>query len=302
MRKTTLCVRLFYLKERIMAQTILVTGSTSGFGRLTVETLARQGHTVFAGMRGIANKNAQVASELQTLAESEHLPLHIVEIDVNDDASILHAIDSIVDRASRLDVVVNNAGITYTGPIESFTLEQVQRQFDTNVFGVIRVNRAALPHMRAQGSGLLLQVGSVVGRIAFPFVGLYGATKFAIEGLTESYRYELAPLGIDAVVVEPGTYPTNLSANRLEPADAERVAPYAAAMTDFVPRFMAEIMSSTPPNPQEVADAIAELIALPAGKRPLRTVVAPASQRQAPQEINAAAERATRGYMEMLSQ
>ncbi len=285
-----------------MAQTILVTGSTSGFGRLTVETLARQGHTVFAGMRGIANKNAQVASELQTLAESEHLPLHIVEIDVNDDASILHAIDSIVDRASRLDVVVNNAGITYTGPIESFTLEQVQRQFDTNVFGVIRVNRAALPHMRAQGSGLLLQVGSVVGRIAFPFVGLYGATKFAIEGLTESYRYELAPLGIDAVVVEPGTYPTNLSANRLEPADAERVAPYAAAMTDFVPRFMAEIMSSTPPNPQEVADAIAELIALPAGKRPLRTVVAPASQRQAPQEINAAAERATRGYMEMLSQ
>ena len=285
-----------------MAQTILVTGSASGFGRLTVETLARQGHTVFAGMRGITGKNSQAASELQALGKSEHLALHIVKIDVNDVTSVLHAIDSIVREAGRLDVVVNNAGITYTGPIESFTLEQVQRQFDTNVFGVLRVNRAALPQMRVQGSGLLLQVGSVVGRIAFPFVGLYGATKFAIEGLTESYRYELAPLGIDAVVVEPGTYPTNLSANRLEPTDAERVAPYGPAMTDFIPRFMSEIMTSTPPNPQEVADAIAELVALPMGKRPLRTVVAPASQRQAPQEINAAAERATKEYMEMLSQ
>ncbi len=283
-----------------MAQTILVTGSTSGFGRLIVETLAHQGHTVFAGMRGIADKNAQAASELQTLAESQHLPLHIVEIDVNGDASVAHAVDSVIKATGRLDVVVNNAGISFMGPIESFTLEQVQQQFDTNVFGAIRVNRAALPHMRAQGSGLLLQVGSVAGRIAFPFVGLYGATKFAIEGLTESYRYELAPLGIDAVVVEPGTYPTNISTNRREPADAERVAPYGAAMTDFFPRFMSELMSSTPPNPQEVADAVAELIALPMGKRPLRTVVAPASQRQAPQEINAAAEEATRAYIEGL--
>lgn len=283
-----------------MAQTILVTGSTSGFGRLTVETLARQGHTVFAGMRGVTSKNSQAASELHTLADSEHLPLHIVEIDVTDDASVLDAVASIVRTAGRLDVVVNNAGITYTGPIESFALEQVQRQFDTNVFGVIRVNRAALPQMRAQGSGLLLQVGSVVGRIAFPFVGLYGSTKFALEGLTESYRYELAGLGIDAVIVEPGTYPTNLSANRLEPADAERVAPYYSTMTDFVPRFLADVMISTPPNPQEVADAIAKLVALPAGKRPLRTVVALANQRQSPQDINAATERATKAYMEML--
>jgi NAD(P)-dependent dehydrogenase (short-subunit alcohol dehydrogenase family) len=284
-----------------MTQTILVTGSASGFGRLTVETLARQGHTVFAGMRGIAGKNAQAASELQALAETERLSLHRVEIDVNDETSVQHAIDSIVSRAGRLDVAVNNAGIAYLGPTEAFTLEQVQQQFDTNVFGVMRVTRAALPQMRKQGSGLLVQVGSVAGRLAFPFVGLYGATKFAIEGLTESYRYELAPLGIDAVVVEPGTYPTNLSASGMQPADAERLAPYAAAMTDFVPRFMSEVMSSTPPNPQEVADAIAELIALPMGKRPLRTVVAPVSQRQAPQEINAATERATQAYLEMLA-
>lgn len=283
-----------------MAQTILVTGSASGFGRMTIETLARQGHTVFAGMRGSASKNEQVASELRTLAESEQLSLHIVEIDVTDDASVSKAIESIIGSAGRLDVVVNNAGISYSGPIESFTLEQVQQQFDTNVFGTVRVNRAVLPHMRAQGSGLLLQVGSIVGRIAFPFFGLYGSTKFALEGLTESYRYELAPFGVDAVIVEPGTYPTSIAANRQTPADTERVAPYASAMADFMPRFMADVRTSTPPNPQEVADAIAELIALPAGKRPLRTVVATANQRPFPQEINETAERATRGYMEML--
>ena len=283
-----------------MAQTILVTGSASGFGRLTIETLARQGHTVFAGMRGIAGKNAQVVSELRALAEAERLSLLIVEIDVTDDASVSKAIESIIGSAGRLDVVVNNAGISYSGPIESFTLEQVQQQFDTNVFGSVRVNRAVLPHMRAQGSGLLLQVGSIVGRIAFPFFGLYGSTKFALEGLTESYRYELAPFGVDAVIVEPGTYPTGIAANRQTPADAERAAPYASAMADFMPRFMADVRTSTPPNPQEVADAIAELIALPTGKRPLRTVVATANQRPFPQEINETAERAGRAYMEML--
>ena len=110
--------------------------------------------------------------------------------------------------------MVNNAGVAYSGPIEAFTLEQVQQQFDTNVFSVLRVNRAALPQMRKQGSGLLLQVGSIAGRLALPFLGLYGATKFALEGLTESYRYELAPFGIDAAIIEPGTYPTPISANR----------------------------------------------------------------------------------------
>jgi NAD(P)-dependent dehydrogenase (short-subunit alcohol dehydrogenase family) len=127
----------------------------------------------------------------------------IVDLDVTDDASVKRAIEYVVRTANRLDVVVNNAGVSYTGPIEAFTMEQVHQQFDTNVFGVIRVNRAALPQMRAQGSGLLLQVGSVLGRVALPFAGLYGASKFALEGLTEAYRYELAALGIDAAIVEP---------------------------------------------------------------------------------------------------
>ena len=164
-----------------MAQTILVTGSTSGFGRLMVETLASQRYTVFAGLRAVAGRNASAAEELRVLAEREHLALRVVEIDITDDASVEQAIKSLIEIAGRLDVVVNNAGVAFNGPVEAFTLEQVHQQFETNVFGALRVNRAALPHMRKQGSGLLLQIGSIVGRLALPFLGLYGATKFALE-------------------------------------------------------------------------------------------------------------------------
>jgi NAD(P)-dependent dehydrogenase (short-subunit alcohol dehydrogenase family) len=283
-----------------MAQTILVTGSTSGFGRLTVEILARQGYIVFAGMRAVAGKNALAAEELRALAEQEQLALHIVEIDITDDASVEQAIKSIVGITGRLDVVVNNAGIACIGPLEAFTLKQVQQQFDTNVFGVLRVNRAALPHMRRQGSRLLLQIGSIAGRLALPFHGLYGATKFALEDLTESYRDELAPFGIDAAIIEPGTYPTPIAANYQRAADTERAALYQAAMDAFMTLFYAENRSATPPEPQEVADAVARVIAQPAGERPLHTVVAPVAQRQAPQAINDAVTQATQSFFEAL--
>src|SRR5881227_783134 len=234
-----------------MEQTILVTGSTSGFGRLTVETLARQGYRVFAGMRAAAGKNAPAAEELRALAQREQLALHIVEIDVTDNASVERAIAVIIETTGRLDAVVNNAGVSYSGPLEAFTLEQVRQQFETNVFSVLRVNRAVLPQMREQGSGLLLQIGSIAGRLALPFLGLYGATKFALEGLTESYR-ELAPFGIDAAILEPGTFPTTISANRQVAADAERFALYQAGIDAFTVPFYAENRSETPPNPQEV--------------------------------------------------
>ncbi|HET8853001.1 MAG TPA: SDR family oxidoreductase [Ktedonobacteraceae bacterium] len=283
-----------------MEQTILVTGSNSGFGRLTVETLARQGYRVFAGMRAAAGKNAPAAEELHALAQREQLALHLVEIDVTDDASVEQAIKAIIGATDRLDVVVNNAGVSYSGPLEAFTLEQVQQQFATNVFSVLRVNRAVLPQMRKQGSGLLLQIGSIAGRLALPFLGLYGATKFALEGLTESYRYELAPFGIDAAIIEPGTYPTTISANRQTAADAERFALYQAGIDAFTVPFYAENRSATPPDPQEVADAVAHVIAQPAGKRPLRTVVATVAQRQAPQALNDAATQAMQSFLDAL--
>jgi NAD(P)-dependent dehydrogenase (short-subunit alcohol dehydrogenase family) len=283
-----------------MAQTILVTGSNSGFGRLTVETLARQGYIVFAGMRAVTGRNAPAAAELRALAQREQLALQIVELDITDDASVEQAITSVVETTGRLDVVVNNAGMAYVGPLEAYTPEQVQLQFATNVFSVLRVNRAALPHMRKQGSGLLLQIGSLAGRVALPFQGLYGATKFALEGLTESYRDELAPFGIDAAIIEPGTYPTPIGAKLQVAADTERAALYQAGMDAFMTPFYAENRSATPPDSQEVADAVARVIALPAGKRPLHTVVAPVAQRQAPQAVNDAATQATHSFFQRL--
>jgi NAD(P)-dependent dehydrogenase (short-subunit alcohol dehydrogenase family) len=276
-------------------QAIIVTGSTSGFGRLTAQTLARQGHEVFAGIRASQGKNSAATAELQALAAREGLSLRVVELDVTDDASVEAAVRDVVATAGRLDVVVNNAGAFYRGPLEAFTVAQAQQQFETNVFGVLRVNRAALPQMRAQGHGLLLQVGSVLGRLAFPFVGLYSATKFALEGLTEAYRLELAVLGIDAAIVEPGTYPTNIGANGTVPADTDRLAPYSAGLGRMAGLLSAAANGSAggpAPDAQEVADAIARLIATPAGQRPLRTVVAIPDQREAPTLINDAADRA----------
>ncbi len=284
-----------------MDQTILVTGSSSGFGRLIVETLARQGYAVFAGMRAVVGKNAPAADELRDLARREHLSLDVVEMDVTDDASVEQAIESIVGKTGRIDVVVNNAGVGFIGPLEAFTLDQAQDQFDTNVLGVLRVNRAALPHMRRQGRGLLVQIGSLAGRLVVPFGGLYTATKFALEGLTESYRDELAPFGIDAAIVEPGTYPTSFSVKQVSAADTERAALYQDAFEAFTNQFLAEIRSSTPPDPQEVADAVAGLIGKPAGQRPLHTVVAPAAQRRAPEAVNDAATEATRSFFEALA-
>ena len=272
---------------------ILVTGSNSGFGRLTVETLGRQGHLVFAGMRASTGRNAAAAGELRALAKAGGSSLHVVDIDVTDDASVDAAVQSIVEAAGRLDVVVNNAGFAAIGPIEAFTTEQARRQFDTNVLGALRVNHAALPHMRAQGSGLLLQVGSLLGRLALPFTGIYAASKYALEGLTEAYRTELAGLGIDAAIVEAGSYPTGIGTNGMQPADAARIAPYGAAFAQFGTKVSEA--SRTLPNAQEVADAIAHLIALPAGTRPLRTVLAGitfAGQQEGVIALNQASEHA----------
>lgn len=284
-----------------MDKTVLVTGSSSGFGRLTAETLARQGYAVFAGMRAAAGKNAPAADELRALAQREHLSMRVVEMDVTDEASVEQAIESIVGITGRLDVVVNNAGIAYSGPLEAYTLNQVQDQFDTNVFSVLRVNRAALPHMRRQGSGLLLQIGSLAGRVALPFMGLYVATKFALEGLTESYRDELAPFGIDAAIIEPGTYPTPITEKHRNAADTDRAAVYQDALEAFMTSFYAENRSNTPPDPQEVADAVARIIGQPAGQRPLHTVVASVAQRNAPEAVNEAAIQATRSFFETLA-
>ena len=260
------------------SQVIIITGASSGFGRVTAETLAHHGHTVYATVRDMTGKNQPVARELQRAAQAEHTRLHVIELDVTETDSVERAVQTVVSETGRLDVLVNNAGTFYGGITEGFTPEQATAQFDVNVIGILRTMRAALPQFRRQGSGLIINIGSIVGRVTFPFFGLYGATKYALEALTEGYRYELSQLGIDVALLQPSAYPTALFARMQGPADAPRVGEYgelAKLPSAMLEQFWKLLSAPNAPKPQEVADAISYLIAQAAGSRPFRTVVGP---------------------------
>jgi NAD(P)-dependent dehydrogenase (short-subunit alcohol dehydrogenase family) len=247
------------------------------------DTLARQGYTVFATMRGVEGKNAAAATALRAWAAQESLALQPLELDVTDDASVEHTVGHVLAAAGRIDVVVSNAAVGYIGPIEGFTPEQVRAQFETNVVGVLRVNRAVLPQMRRQGAGLLVYVSSGAGRLVVPTLAVYCATKWAAEALAEGARYELASFGIDSVIVQPGGYPTDAAAKAVPPADTARLAPYGPTLAAFNAAFGATLEAGQVGDPQKVADAIAALIATGAGQRPLRTVVAHVEQERVQQ-------------------
>ncbi|HEX9382088.1 MAG TPA: SDR family oxidoreductase, partial [Gemmatimonadaceae bacterium] len=203
-----------------MSKTILITGASSGFGRDTAETLSRAGHTVYASMRDIHGKNREVAAILQTLG------IKTVELDVNDDASVEAGVKTVLTEAGKIDVLVNNAGIASVGVTEAFTAEQAKVIFDTNVIGLLRVTRAVLPSMRRQRDGLIINIGSILGRVTFPFFGIYGASKFAVEALTDSFRYEVSQLGVEVVAVQPSGYPTNFFNSIQTPAGTEVTKSY----------------------------------------------------------------------------
>src|SRR5258708_33024741 len=209
-------------------QVVLITGSSTGFGRLFADTLARNGHTVFATMRDPGGRNAKNASEIHALAEKDSLPIHVLEMDVTDDASVERAVDSAIARAGRIDVAINNAGYYLTGLEEAVTTEQARRLMDTNFLGPVRVNRAVLPHMRRQRSGMLIHISSGAGRVILPSGGFYCASKFALEALAEAYNYELAAQGIESVIVEPGQYETPVFGNTVTAADEARTNTYGA--------------------------------------------------------------------------
>lgn len=249
---------------------VLITGCSSGFGRVTAATLARTNCRVFAGMRDVKNRNASNAREVQALAEKESLPLSPIELDVNDDTSVDRAVGEVIRAAGHIDVLVNNAGLTIRGLAEAVTLEQTRRIFETNVFAVHRMNRAVLPHMRKRGSGLLIHISSQGGRVVLPGLGMYGASKAALEALVESYHYELAGQGIDCVLVQPGAYATAIGQNADKAADELREESYGTGSE--IPKTLVANLGKRR-DPQEVADAVLQLIDTPAGKRPLRTDV-----------------------------
>jgi NAD(P)-dependent dehydrogenase (short-subunit alcohol dehydrogenase family) len=256
-------------------QVVLITGSSTGFGRLFTETLARKGHTVFATMRDPGGRNAKNASEIRVLAEKDSLPIHVLDLDVTDDTSVEQSVNAAIAKAGRIDVAINNAGYYLTGLEEGVTTEQARRLMDTNFLGPVRVNRAVLPHMRRQRSGLLMHISSVAGRIIAPSMGFYCASKFALEALAESYSYELASQGIESVIVEPGAYETPVFGNTVTAADEARTSTYGAVKE--IPAKINAALSSTAGNAQEVADAVLRIIETPAGEKQLRYVVSPRS-------------------------
>lgn len=250
---------------------VLVTGSSTGFGRLISTTLAQSGYTVFASMRDISGRNRDRAAELEELCRKENLRLHTVELDVTDDRSVVQAVERVIRDAGAIDVVVNNAGIAYWGLLESFTIEQAKQIFEANFFGVLRVNRAVLPYMRRQRRGLLVHISSVAGRLVLPSMGIYCAAKFALEAAAETLRYEVSQLGVDSIVVEPGPYPTAIFGRGIEPADPGRATGYGSLAE--LPRKIQDGLAAAETDSQDVADRVVQLIEMPAGTRPVRTLV-----------------------------
>jgi NAD(P)-dependent dehydrogenase (short-subunit alcohol dehydrogenase family) len=254
-------------------QVVLITGASSGFGRLIAETLARKNYQVVATMRNVNGRNAAAAREIRELGERESLSLQTLELDVTDDASVDRAVSEVTAKCGRIDALVNNAGYGIMDLAESVTLAQAQRQFDTNFFGVLRMNRAVLPAMKRRGSGLLLHVSSGAGRLVFPGMGLYCASKFAMEALAEAYRYELASQGIDSVVIEPGAYATPIMEKLERGEDHARKTEYGEMAQ--VPEELRAKIAGSQANPQEIADAVLQIIETPAGQRQLRYRVGP---------------------------
>jgi NAD(P)-dependent dehydrogenase (short-subunit alcohol dehydrogenase family) len=255
---------------------ILITGTSSGFGYGAAKALSQRGHTVFATMRGASGKNAQKADELRQWAKDGGHKVRVSELDVTSDASVKSAVDGIIANSGKIDVLVNNAGVGTWGLQEAFTVDQVKAMFEVNVYGVMRVNRAVLPHMRKAGDGFVLYLSSGLGRIVLPFLGPYTASKFAIEALAETASYELAPLGIDTTILQPGAYGTNFLQNSIRPKDAGLIdhQPKVKAMFDaFSKGFEDRAKAGQLGNPEEIFQTVVELVEMDQNKRPLRKTV-----------------------------
>jgi len=271
---------------------VLITGASTGFGRHAAEAFARRGYRVFATMRDPRGRNDAARRAFERVAETERVPLEVLELDVTNADSVHRAVEHAVSAAGRLDVVINNAGIAALGVTEAFTPEQFQAIFDVNVYGVVRVNRAVLPHMRREGSGLLIHVSSAAGRVTVPALAAYCASKYALEAIADAYRYELGPLGIDSVLVEPGIYRTGIHDRMMPPADLARVAAYGAA-GNYADRVLGVFQAATAapdaPGSEALTPILLRLAEMPVGSRPFRTV-APAPMEQLLGDYNAAAD------------
>ncbi len=278
-----------------MNKIIVVTGASSGFGALAARALAHAGHTVYAGMRDSAGRNAPQVAEAARYAAEHKVDLRTVELDVASTLSVEAGVARIIAEAGRLDVIVHNAGHMSFGPAEAFTPEQYAQLFDVNVLSTQRVNRAALPHMRAQGQGLVVWVSSSSARGGTPpYLAPYFAAKAAMDSLAVSYASELARWGIETSIIVPGAFTkgTNHFVHSGSPADQTRAAEYDQGPYAGLPDQSLKGLASLEPADADagaVAEAIVEVVDTPFGKRPFRVHIDPSQD--GAEVVNAVADR-----------
>jgi len=249
-------------------KSILITGSSTGIGFQAAKHFANQGFTVWATMRNSETKNTEAAQSLRDYSDN----IRVVELDVTSDDSV----NAAAEKVGTVDVLINNAGYGLGGAIETLATDQFKFQFDVNVTGVFRVTKAFLPAMREQGSGLIIMVSSIAGRLAGPGFGAYYASKWALEGLSESLRMELAPLGIDVSIVQPGPFATNFLPNMEPPKDLAVASAYGH-LAEAQQQFMETVKSlvedpEAPTDPSVVVEDFDALVNASPGNRPVRVV------------------------------
>ncbi|MFF3457321.1 SDR family oxidoreductase [Streptomyces sp. NPDC002730] len=263
-----------------MGKTIVITGAGSGFGALAARALARAGHTVYAGMRNTEGRNADRVTDARTYAAEHDVDLRTVELDVLSQESADAAVSTVVDKAGSLDVIIHNAGHMVTGPSEAFTPTELAAVYDTNVLGTQRVNRAALPHLRAQENGLVVWIGSTSTRGGTPpYLAPYFAAKAAMDSLAVSYAAELARFNIETTIIVPGSFTsgTNHFATGGHPAEQTVIPDYEARYAGLMDQVSSSLAALAPADADvaQVADAIVEVVDTPHGTRPFRVHIDP---------------------------
>ncbi|RFZ84285.1 SDR family oxidoreductase [Mucilaginibacter terrenus] len=254
-----------------MSKTIFITGTSTGFGKLTATTLAQAGHSVIAGMRNINGKNQSVAAELNPLPNIE-----VVEIDVTSDDSVNAAFEKTLAKYGHIDVLVNNAALSGFGLVEAYSLDKVREMFEVNFYGVLRTYQAVLPSMRKAKNGLIINITSGASGHTLPFMVPYLASKFGVESITEGIQGELSDFGIENVSIQPGVYPTEMnngSKAGVHADKAEIAAEYGDAAQERFNALGTALfgkMASFNMDPQTIADGILSLVEMKKGTRPLR--------------------------------
>lgn len=254
-----------------MSKIILITGTSTGFGKLMTITLAKEGNTVIAAMRGVDGKNAEAAKELAALPNVD-----VVELDVTDDRSVKSATEGILSKYGKIDVLVNNAGASGFGLFEAFSVDQMKNMFEVNAFGVVRTIQAVLPSMREQKGGLIINLTSGASGHTLPFMIPYLASKFVVETITEGLKDELSDYGIESVSIQPGVYPTEMNSGAKagihadKPEITEAYGEAASAKFNAIGAGLFGKMAEYNMNPQTIADGVLELVNMEKGSRPLR--------------------------------